>query len=323
MIVTVTMNPAIDKTVEIERLLPGSLNRITRVEYDAGGKGINVSKTIRALGGESVAVGFLGGSTGKTIETVLTKEGICHDFVRVEGETRTNTKVFEKNGAVTELNEPGPVVSREHQELLMEKLAGYAGGETLFVLSGSVPACMDKGIYARIIRMVHEKGAKVLLDADGELFANAVRQRPELVKPNVQELMEYAGLAKTCSRKEVLAAARSIRESGVERAVVSMGAEGALFLFGDCGIFSPALPVKAHSTVGAGDAMAAALAYGFTRKLDAKRQMRLCMAAAAGAVTTVGTKPPGRELVGELMRKVVLEKMEEESLDGSGNVGEN
>lgn len=322
MIVTVTMNPAIDKTVEIERLVPGSLNRITRVEYDAGGKGINVSKTIRALGGESVAVGFLGGSAGKTIETVLTKAGICHDFVRVEGETRTNTKVFEKSGVVTELNEPGPAVGREHQELLMEKLAGYAGEETLFVLSGSVPAGMDKGIYARIIRMVHEKGAKVLLDADGELFANAVRQRPELVKPNAQELMEYAGLSGTCSGKEVLAAARSIRESGVERAVVSMGAAGALFLFEDCGFFSPALSVKAHSTVGAGDAMAAALAYGFTRKLSAQRQMRLCMAAAAGAVTTIGTKPPCRELVEELMEKVVLEKMEE-SLDGSRNMGEN
>ena len=95
MIVTVTMNPAIDKTVEIEELVPGGLNRIQKVEYDAGGKGINVSKTIRELGGISTAVGFLGGSAGKTIESVLNEKGIQNDFIWVDGETRTNTKVFE------------------------------------------------------------------------------------------------------------------------------------------------------------------------------------------------------------------------------------
>ena len=104
MIITVTMNPAIDKTVEIEQLVPNGLNRIQKVEYDAGGKGINVSKTIHELGGESLAMGFLGGNAGKTIENVLTSWNIQHDFIWVEGETRTNTKVFEKSGGVTELN---------------------------------------------------------------------------------------------------------------------------------------------------------------------------------------------------------------------------
>lgn len=104
MIVTVTMNPAIDKTIDIESLEQGGLNRIQHVEYDAGGKGINVSKTIRQLGGKSVATGFLGGNAGKTIENVLTEQGIASDFVWVDGETRTNTKVVEKDGTVTELN---------------------------------------------------------------------------------------------------------------------------------------------------------------------------------------------------------------------------
>ena len=98
MIVTVTMNPAIDKTVEIEELKPGNLNRIERVEYDAGGKGINVSKTIHELGGESIAAGFRGGNSGKTIEAVLNSKNIKYDFIWVEGETRTNTKIYEKNG---------------------------------------------------------------------------------------------------------------------------------------------------------------------------------------------------------------------------------
>ena len=108
MIITVTMNPAIDKTVEIDTLKPGGLNRIRKVEYDAGGKGINVSKTIHELGGESIATGFLGGNAGRTIENVLDARKIMHDFIWVDGETRTNTKVFEENGAVTDRTDRGP-----------------------------------------------------------------------------------------------------------------------------------------------------------------------------------------------------------------------
>lgn len=108
MIVTVTMNPAIDKTIDIERLERGGLNRIQNVEMDAGGKGINVSKTIKAMGGESIATGFLGGRSGKVIQDVLKEQGITSDFVWLEADTRTNTKVVEKTGEVTELNEPGP-----------------------------------------------------------------------------------------------------------------------------------------------------------------------------------------------------------------------
>ena len=123
MIITVTMNPAIDKTVEIDTLKPGGLNRIRKVEYDAGGKGINVSKTIQELGGTSVATGFLGGNAGRTIESVLNEKGIQNDFIMVDGETRTNTKVFEQTGEVTELNEPGPMISDGQIGQLMEKLS--------------------------------------------------------------------------------------------------------------------------------------------------------------------------------------------------------
>ena len=133
MIITVTMNPAIDKTVEIEQLVPNGLNRIQKVEYDAGGKGINVSKTIHELGGESLAMGFLGGNAGKTIENVLTSWNIQHDFIWVEGETRTNTKVFEKSGGVTELNEPGPVINEAQVEELIQKMS-----EDTYLVEGSM-----------------------------------------------------------------------------------------------------------------------------------------------------------------------------------------
>ena len=191
-----TMNPAIDKTIETDRLCPGALHRIRNMAWDAGGKGINVSKTIRELGEKSIATGFLGGNAGKAIADSLSERGIEHDFIWLEGETRTNTKVLEEDGRVTELNEPGPEVRGEQMEQLLEKLsgyAGYAGKGTLFVLSGSLPSGADKQVYARIIRMAHEKGAEVLLDADGEAFRNALKEGPDIIKPNRAELRECAG----------------------------------------------------------------------------------------------------------------------------------
>lgn len=311
MIITVSMNPAIDKTVEIPKLIPGGLNRIQRVEYDAGGKGINVSKTIRELGGESIATGFLGGNAGKTIENVLNERRIRNDFIWVEGETRTNTKVFEESGEVTELNEPGPVITEEQLKALMEKLEGYAGEDTLFILAGSIPSGVDKQIYADIIRLVHAKGAKVLLDADGELFRNSLDAGPDMIKPNRVELEEYAGIDYRASDEEILRLARELLEKGMDTVAVSMGKSGAMMVRRDYEVKCPALSVKAHSTVGAGDAMVAALAYSWDQKLDSEETVRLCMATSAGAVTTVGTKPPKKEVVEELKKQVMIERIGE------------
>lgn len=311
MIITVTMNPAIDKTVEIDQLLPGGLNRIRKVEYDAGGKGINVSKTIRELGGTSIATGFLGGNAGKTIQSVLGKKEIGNDFIQVDGETRTNTKVFEKNGAVTELNEPGPVISEDQIHALLQKLEDYADDHTLFVLAGSIPAGVDRNIYAEITRLVHKKGAKVLLDADGELFRNSLEAVPDIIKPNRVELEEYAGFDYRASQEELLNLARKIRQKGIGTVAVSMGKSGAMLVKDGYEVRCPALSVKAHSTVGAGDAMVAALAYSWDQGLDDDALTRLCIAASAGAVTTLGTKPPTRELVDQLAEQVIIERIGE------------
>lgn len=307
MIITVTMNPAIDKTVEIDALVQGGLNRIKRVEYDAGGKGINVSKTIRELGGRSIATGFLGGNNGRTIAAVLKEKGIESDFVWVDGETRTNTKVFEENGALTELNEPGPVITEEKLEELMARLLGYAGLDTLFVLSGSIPAGVPKDTYARITREVHKRGSKVLLDADGELFRLGVEAAPDMIKPNRVELEEYAGMDYRASEEELLRIAGKFKEKGIGTIAVSMGKSGAMFLLEDKTVKCPSLSVKAHSTVGAGDAMVAGLAYSWDVRLSGEDVIRLCMAVSAGAVTTIGTKPPAKELVDTLKEQVIIE----------------
>ena len=307
MIITVTMNPAIDKTVEIEQLVPNGLNRIQKVEYDAGGKGINVSKTIHELGGESLAMGFLGGNAGKTIENVLTSWNIQHDFIWVEGETRTNTKVFEKSGGVTELNEPGPVINEARVEELIQKICEHTDKETLVVLAGSIPAGVDKNIYVAITESVHEKGGSVLMDADGELFRNALKASPDIIKPNQVELEEYIGADYRLSMGELKALAEKFQNNGIKTVAISMGKGGAMIVRDKFVARCPALSVKAHSTVGAGDAMVAALAYSWDKKLGDEETVRLCMATSAGAVTTVGTKPPARAVVDELIPQVEME----------------
>ena len=309
MIVTVTMNPAIDKTIEIDRLNRGNLNRIEKIEYDAGGKGINVSKTIRELGGESIATGFLGGNAGRVIEEVLDSRGIKHDFVWVDGETRTNTKVCEQDGTVTELNEKGPEITPEQLTNLLEKLDDLADDNVLFILAGSIPGNMEKDIYARIIERVHKKGAKVLLDADGELFRKGLEQKPDMIKPNQWEIEELQGFSHGVSDKELINVAEKMQTEGIDTVVISLGKNGALFVCGSYVAKGMPLKVDVHSTVGAGDAMVAAMAYSFEKKMEPRETARLCMAVSAGAVMTVGTKPPEKQLVKQLMKRVILEKV--------------
>ncbi len=310
MIVTVTMNPAIDKTVDVEALERGGLNRISHVELDAGGKGINVSKTISQLGGKSIATGFIAGNSGKIILNVMNEWKIENDFIEVEGETRTNTKVFEKTGELTELNELGPTVKEKDVELLLEKLDGYAGEDTLFVLAGSVPQGVEKDVYGRIIELVHKKGAKVLLDADGELFIKALEAKPDMIKPNRVELEQYAGLDYIASEQEIQLIAEGLMKKGIETIAVSMGKNGAIFVTDGYKARCPGLNVKAHSTVGAGDAMVAALSYSFDQGLSLEETIKMCMAVSAGAVTTIGTKPPTRELVDSLIGQVEIERID-------------
>lgn len=306
MIVTVTMNPAIDKTVDIDLLEQGGLNRIKHVEVDAGGKGINVSKTIKELGGTSIAAGFLAGHAGALIENVLKEYGIKTDFITVDGETRTNLKVVETSGEVTELNEPGPIVTEAHVEELLKRLDSYAGPETLFVLAGSIPAGVSKDIYGRIIERVHAKGARVLLDADGELFVRALEAGPDMLKPNRVELEAYYKLEYRASEEELKSMGRDLLKKGAQTVAISLGQLGAMFLADGKVYRCPGLSVKAHSTVGAGDAMVAALSYSWDQKLSAEDCIKLCMATSAGAVTTIGTKPPKRDVVDELVKQVEL-----------------
>ncbi|MDR1875959.1 MAG: 1-phosphofructokinase family hexose kinase [Synergistaceae bacterium] len=313
MIVTVTLNPTLDKTADVDRLKPGGLNRLENITFDAGGKGVNVSKVIRALGGESVATGFLGGSSGREIERMLESMGIETDFVKIEGNTRSNLKVIDGESAMTELNDPGAPVAERDLALMREKLEKYAASGVTFVFAGKLPPGADANTYAGMIETVKARGAKAFLDADGEPFRRALNSAaavPDFLKPNISELTECLALKEDPDVPRVAAlCAGLIREKGIGKIAVSMGSDGAVFVDASGAFRAPGLRVKAHSAAGAGDSMAAAFALCEERGAPFEEAARLSMAASAGAVTTKGTKAPSFELVSELLASVRLEKI--------------
>lgn len=306
MIITVTLNPAIDKTVDIGEFQYSGLNRITSSVLDPGGKGINVSKTIKHLGGNTIATGFIGGNAGNIIDQGLKSLGITSDFIHVDGETRTNMKVVDAGGNVTEFNEPGPIIKKENIEELLVKLDALADKDALFVLAGSIPQGVDKDIYRIIIEIVKKKGAKVFLDADGELFVKALEGKPDFIKPNRFELEQYFNFKGDAEVSDLVEMGRKLQAAGIGTVAISLGSEGALFILQNEVIRVHGLKVEAHSTVGAGDAMVAALSYGIDGDLEMSECIRLGVATSAGAVTTIGTKPPTKELVERLKQEVNL-----------------
>lgn len=292
MIITVTMNPAVDKTVEINNFRVGAVNRISSLRLDAGGKGINVSKTVKALGGSSLAAGILAGGAGHFIKGYLDQAGIDNDFVFVKGETRTNVKVVDRlNHTNTDINEPGPVVSTEDIGQLERKVYNSLNKDSLLVLSGSIPANISTGIYKEWIECARKVGARVLLDSDGELMREGIKAEPYLIKPNINELEGLMG-RKLDSIENIAGAAKSLIEAGIKIVAVSLGAGGAIFANGNSIIHGEGLQVEVRSTVGAGDAMVAALAVALERGWSFERAVKLSVAAGAANVATEGTQPP-------------------------------
>jgi len=296
MIITVTLNPAVDKVMVINDFKAGSVNRAAEIMLEAGGKGINVSKTILTLGGKSKAMGILAGQSGSFIEKSLDALGIDHDFVYVDGETRTNVKISDPvNNAVTDINEPGPVVSSEALSSFGQKLFDGFGKDDLIVLTGSTPQGVDKDIYKKWIEVARAFGIRCLLDADGELLLHGVEAGPYIVKPNIHELERLFG-KKTENMDEVIELAKQLLKKGTEMVVVSCGEKGAVFVAKSWAAVVEGIEVTVKSTVGAGDAMVAALSYGIHEEMELEAVIKLAVASGTATVMSYGNQPDKEEV---------------------------
>lgn len=309
MIYTVTLNPAIDKTVVIENFSAGSVNRVLSVREDAGGKGINVSKCLKNLGTESVAAMILAGEAGDKLEAMLGELGVSVLQVRAEGQSRTNLKIIDPvKKENTDINELGPVVSGELLESLKEKLGERIQPGDLVILSGSLPAGVDRGLYGAWTTYFRGLGACVYLDADGEPMHKGMAAVPYMIKPNNDELAALMG-KQNLTMEEMLSEGKRLLETGLREIVISLGGDGALFVSEDGCYHAEGLKVPVKSTVGAGDSVVAAAAYGQVKNLNREERIRLCVAIGAASVMQSGTQPPESTLVWKLAEQVKLKKL--------------
>ncbi len=307
MIYTVTLNPALDKTVEIREFAVDSVNRISAMRTDPGGKGINVSKVIQKLEGKSIAAGILGGSTGKAILAALEEMGLETCFHFVEGETKTNLKVVDPaRHTNTDINEPGVTVTEETLGNLLKELLERVDEGDIVVLSGSLPKGAPKDTYRTWTEAFKGAGAKVILDADGDLLAEGLKASPYLVKPNNHELSRLFGRTLTTKDELEEAGRKLMREHYIEKVVISLGGDGALYLTGDATVSAEGLKVPVGSTVGAGDSVVAALAVAEERGMSLEDTVRLSTATGAANVMCSGTQAAEYDVIKELIPKVVL-----------------
>jgi tagatose 6-phosphate kinase len=261
MILTVTMNPSVDISYPLDKFILDKVNRCKNASKTPGGKGLNVARVIKQLGGEVAATGIVGGATGNFIKRELGAAGIKNDFLHIEKESRNCIAILHE-GKQTEILEPGPQISQDEAQAFLNKFESLLNGVKLVTISGSLPKGLGDDYYAGLIAAAAKKNIPVLLDTSGGALAGAVNSRPGpfLIKPNRDEIA-WLENKKTDDIKELAAILKTKRYGGIEWIVVSLGAEGALAKHNNKFYLAQVPEIKAVNPVGSGDAATAGLAF--------------------------------------------------------------
>lgn len=229
-IATITLNPAIDQTASIPNFAPGEVNRVEWEQSDPGGKGVNVASFLSDFGYSVTVSGFLGADNAAIFQTFFAEKGIVDRFIRIPGKTRVNVKIIDAvQQQVTDINFPGQTAGDRDIESLHQAIDQLSATCDWFILSGSIPGGMSTGIYADLIRRLKATGKTVVLDASGDGFRQAISAAPDAVKPNIDELRDLLGQPLD-TQKAIVQAARDLLAQGMQCVIVSMGADGAIFV---------------------------------------------------------------------------------------------
>ena len=306
MIYTLTLNPAIDRTIYVDEINHVDVTRVKTTRRDEAGKGVNVSKVIQSLEKSSICLGFLAGENGNYIKSQLNSKGITNYFIEVRGETRENIKLIETStNKVLELNEQGPIVTEDDINKLFEFMDTLLQKDDCLVISGSVPKGVDVSIYKEIIARYKRKGVVTILDASNELFAKALESSPDIIKPNIYELEKYLG-KELPEMKDVILECKKLEIDGVKQVIVSMGKDGALYVDCEHSVKFDVPLLKALSTVGAGDSFVAGIAVGLTKFDDPIEMIKYAASVGSASCLTEGTNPGSLEDVNEIYKKITL-----------------
>ncbi len=303
MIYTVTLNPALDRTIWVERIKDDDPNRIKKEKKYAGGKGIDVSRVLYHLGIPNRALGFLGGYTGMEIEGILLQEGIYTDFTTIVNETRTNIVLdIESERRQVILSAKGPEIEPVELTNLFKKLENLNSPEYV-VFSGSLPPGLSPTIYERAVEVANNLGATTILDTDGDNLKKGINGKPKIIKPNIHELSRLVG-RKLSGVNEIIESAEDIRRQGIEIVLVSMGAKGILLISENERLHGVPPEVNVENTIGAGDSSVAGFVFGLKKNLPLKDCLKYAVAAGTATTLQPGTALANKEEINSIFEKV-------------------
>ena len=309
MIATVTLNPSLDRTVTVEELVMDEANRWTSLRRDPGGKGINVSRVIHELGGETVAYGFIGGIDGETLKHLLQQQGVPFDFTPIKGEIRSNFIITDlATHHQTRIDAPGPHIMRHELQKLVQKVKHISPKPDFLVFAGSVPPAVPADIYRQLIEAAKNNGIKTVLDSDNKWLKEGIKAKPNVIKPNVHEAEELLG-KHLRSEAAIVKALKALVDRGIEVAVISRGKDGLIAANGEMVLKAIPPQVEVRSTVGAGDSTIAGLVLKLNEGLGIDEACRWAVAAGTAAALTPGTELCRREDVVKLLSKVKIKRL--------------
>ncbi|MBD1909788.1 MULTISPECIES: 1-phosphofructokinase [unclassified Leptolyngbya] len=309
-IVTVTLNPAVDQTAAIPNFTPNAVNRVAWEQTDAGGKGVNVASFLADYGYAVSVTGLLGRENPERFEALFQQKAIANHFVRIAGNTRVNVKIVdEAQQQVTDINFPGQSPVEDDLKQLDQVFEQLAARHEWFILSGSIPAGVPPSIYQEMTTRLKQAGKHVVLDTSGPPLQQAIAAAPDFIKPNQLELQEVLGQSLDTEAR-LVEAARSLVQQGIRWVVVSLGADGALFVDADNAIHAQPPSVDVKSTVGAGDAMVAGTVAAHIQGKPLDACARLGTAFAMGALTQIGPRLPPMATIAEYGDRVTLRHLD-------------
>lgn len=305
MILTVSCNPALDKTYNTSGLMIGQVNRMRDYVSIPGGKAVNVTKVLKQFDAHVTATGFIGGYTGEFIEEELKNMGVNTSFTKIRGLTRTNMNIIGEDGYVTEILEPGPKILSFEREDFMDRFRELVKISEFVVLSGSLTEGLPEEFYAKLIKICNDAGAKAFLDTNGAPLKKGVEAKPYCIKPNRREL-EYAVGRRLATEAEVIKASYDYIKAGVAKVVVSMGEKGLLQITKNKAIKAVPPRVKAVNTVGCGDSVVAAMIMGMLQGLSDEDTMKFAAGVSAANATTLESGIIPQNTMDKLVEEVVI-----------------
>ena len=309
-IATVTLNPAIDRTVSVRDFKAGEVNRVEWELSDAGGKGVNVASVLADYGFKTTVTGFLGEENTMIFERLFDQKWIEDCFVRIAGRTRVGIKIIdEENQETTDINFPGQAPTEADVQKLFQIVEELTADCPWFVLAGSIPSGVSPDIYGKLVTLIKHKGRAVALDTSGEALRQALPSAPTMIKPNIDELQDLVG-TQLNTQADVIQAAQQWLGQGIQTVVVSMGAEGAIFVEPDEAVLAQPPRVTVKSTVGAGDAMVSGTVAGKTKGATLADCARLATAFSLSAVTNVGSGLPSLEAIETFKSQITVKNLE-------------